>query len=164
MPLSFPEHTSSRITRRNRDERLWATVLVGPQGFASSSDPLLLTVKPLRQFKGDAAEFRVGEYIASTAIVLETRQRERLNGRVTAHCDLCLSVSVSQSFGSCPKYIQGDFAVPTLHRYRVNCFCQHKISKGRHCVSLCRSVILRPIVKYTSDRLKSIKGLSETTF
>ena len=73
----------------------------------SSPEPSTLLVKPLRQFKGDPAELNEGDFLGTLGIVLETRQRERLNGIVASKYGDTLTCSVQQSFGGCPKYIQG---------------------------------------------------------
>ena len=49
--------------------------------------------------------------VGTTAIILATRERMRLNGTVSTCDDGCLSIAVQQTFGSCPKYIQGEECV-----------------------------------------------------
>ena len=78
-----------------------------PRGFLTSDTSSSLTVSPLRQFFGDPAELGVGELIGTLGIILETRQRERLNGVVEASGGGKLRIGVQQSFSGCPKYIQG---------------------------------------------------------
>lgn len=92
---------------RNKDGRLWASVLAGPQGFLQSPEPSTLAATPLTRLPGDPAELNVGEHIGTLAIKLETRQRERVNGIVKANKGGTLSIDVEQSFSGCPKYIQG---------------------------------------------------------
>ncbi len=52
--------------------------------------------------------------IGTTAIVLETRQRERLNGIIETVSADELAIALQTSFGSCPKFIQGACNVTAL--------------------------------------------------
>lgn len=55
----------------------------------------------------DPAPLRFGDPIGTTAIVLETRQRERVNGIIESVSAESLTIAVHTSFSSCPKFIQG---------------------------------------------------------
>ncbi|MFD1628041.1 pyridoxamine 5'-phosphate oxidase family protein [Azospirillum griseum] len=88
--------------------RPWASPLCGPPGFLHSPDPRRLTVNasplpgtPL------AAHLRPGVPLGLLGIELETRRRNRLNATVTAvEPGAGFALSVDESFGNCPKYIQ----------------------------------------------------------
>jgi predicted pyridoxine 5'-phosphate oxidase superfamily flavin-nucleotide-binding protein len=84
-----------------------ASVLAGPPGFASSPDPRLLTVRALPGANDPlAANLRSGMPIGLLGIQPHTRRRNRLNGHVMAVDAQGFIVTVDQSFGNCPKYIQ----------------------------------------------------------
>ena len=84
----------------------WATVLEGAPGFAHSPEPrTLLLNSELRS--GDPLEQQLhdGAAIGLLGIELHTRRRNRMNGSLT-RAERGLSISVQQSFGNCPQYIQ----------------------------------------------------------
>jgi hypothetical protein len=85
----------------------WATLLVGPPGFAKTPDATHLRIDavPLR---GDplAAALEQGARIGLLGIELPTRRRNRMNGIIVAREEAGLTVEVEQSFGNCPRYIQ----------------------------------------------------------
>lgn len=87
--------------------RPWASLLAGRPGFVSTPDPRTLRVDA-RPLPGDplAANLAVGAPIGILGIELPTRRRNRMNGSVAATDASGFSVSVQQSFGNCPKYIQ----------------------------------------------------------
>ena len=87
--------------------RPWASILAGPAGFVSSPDArsLRIAAKPLA---GDPlqATLHEGADVGILGIQLETRRRNRLTGRVAAVTADGFEVTVRQSFGNCPQYIQ----------------------------------------------------------
>jgi predicted pyridoxine 5'-phosphate oxidase superfamily flavin-nucleotide-binding protein len=88
-------------------DRPWASLLVGRPGFIHAPDPrsLRIAAQPL---PGDplAASLQVGAPLGLLGIELETRRRNRMNGRVVDADADGFTVRVQQSFGNCPKYIQ----------------------------------------------------------
>lgn len=87
--------------------RPWASPLAGAPGFLASPDPRRLTVaaaplpgSPL------ARHLRPGAPLGLLGVELETRRRNRLNATVTEADADGFTVSVDESFGNCPKYIQ----------------------------------------------------------
>ncbi|MFE0757121.1 pyridoxamine 5'-phosphate oxidase family protein [Inquilinus sp. NPDC058860] len=91
----------------DRQGRPWASVLSGRPGFLSSPDPRTLIVAA-RPAYGDPLgdNLAAGAPIALLGIQLETRRRNRMNGTVTEWADGRFAVTVGQSFGNCPQYIQ----------------------------------------------------------
>jgi len=87
--------------------RLWASILGGEPGFLRSPSPKLLAITahpPL----GDplTEQLAVGNPLGLLGIQLETRRRNRANGRIAA-CDANgFTVEIEQSFGNCKQYIQ----------------------------------------------------------
>jgi predicted pyridoxine 5'-phosphate oxidase superfamily flavin-nucleotide-binding protein len=90
----------------------WASVLAGRPGFMHSPDPhtLRIDARPLPEDQLDA-NLQLGARLGMLGIELPARRRNRLNGQVTALDPAGFSVSVLQSFGNCPRYIQGRDAV-----------------------------------------------------
>lgn len=87
--------------------RLWASLLSGEPGFVGSPTPKLLRVQA-EPVLGDAlsAQLRVGAPLGLLGIQLETRRRNRANGRVVSREPGAFTVEIEQSFGNCNQYIQ----------------------------------------------------------
>ncbi len=84
----------------------WATLRAGHPGFLHAPDPRHLAVDAARD-PGDPAErgLEDGDAIGLLGIELETRRRNRLNGRVVRQDGHGFEVLVEQSFGNCPRFI-----------------------------------------------------------
>lgn len=91
----------------DRQGRPWASILSGHPGFLQSPDPRTLMVSA-RPAYGDplGANLAAGAPIALLGIQLETRRRNRMNGTVSEWSPGRFAVTVGQSFGNCPQYIQ----------------------------------------------------------
>ncbi len=89
------------------DRKPWASVLAGDPGFLRASDERTLYIAA-RPDRGDPLGDRlaVGIPLGLLGIEPSTRRRNRMNGTVTAVDDEGFTVSVDQSFGNCPQYIQ----------------------------------------------------------
>jgi len=87
------------------DGNPWASILEGPPGFAHSPEPDALLFNSLPG-ADDPAQLVDGAAIGLLGIELHTRRRNRLNGRVGAVTAKGFAVTVEQSFGNCPQYIQ----------------------------------------------------------
>lgn len=85
----------------------WATMIEGAPGFAHSPDPQTLQIDSLPS-PGDPARhaLRDGASVGLLGIDLNTRRRNRMNGRIGALDHEGFSVDVVHTFGNCPKYIQ----------------------------------------------------------
>ena len=95
--------------------RPWASLVTGLPGFVRSPDARTLTIAAGLPSGDPAAPSLVpGAPIGILGIQLETRRRNRANGRITDVGDQAISVHVDQSFGNCPKYIQS--RTPTFVR------------------------------------------------
>lgn len=89
------------------DGRPAASLLVGDPGFAASPDPQTLRIAPAAAPPGlDPGLLAPGTRVGLLGLQLETRRRNRLNGRIAAVEDGIWTVAVEQSFGNCPQYIQ----------------------------------------------------------
>lgn len=84
----------------------WATMLFGAPGFVHSPDALTLQVDT-QPANGDPlrAALRTGASLGVLGIQLQTRRRNRLNGRIRELTPLGFTLDVDQSFGNCPKFI-----------------------------------------------------------
>ena len=87
--------------------RPWASLLAGEPGFVRSPTPKLLQIQaqpalgdPLRE------QLTLGAPLGLLGIQLETRRRNRANGRIVARDASSLSVQIEQSFGNCKQYVQ----------------------------------------------------------
>jgi uncharacterized protein len=88
--------------------RPWASILVRKPGFMHSPHDRQLNIAA-RAIPGDpiADGLRVGAPLGVLGIELQTRRRNRVNGRLLAVGDAGLSLAVEQAVGNCPQYIQG---------------------------------------------------------
>ncbi|HYP97146.1 MAG TPA: pyridoxamine 5'-phosphate oxidase family protein [Polyangiaceae bacterium] len=91
----------------NANGRLWASILGGKPGFVDSPSPKLLKVTT-QPVPGDplSEQLAVGNPLGLLGIQLETRRRNRANGRIVARDERSFTVEVEQSFGNCKQYIQ----------------------------------------------------------
>jgi predicted pyridoxine 5'-phosphate oxidase superfamily flavin-nucleotide-binding protein len=87
------------------DGHPWASILEGEPGFAHSPEPGLLQFRSLPAVD-DPAQVSDGSAIGLLGIELHTRRRNRINGHVRAMSTGGFAVTVDQSFGNCPQYIQ----------------------------------------------------------
>jgi len=84
-----------------------ATILAGPPGFVTSPDPRTLHIAARRDPADPAtAWLAAGAPVGLLGIDLATRRRNRANGRIRDADAARLTVTVEQSFGNCPQYIQ----------------------------------------------------------
>jgi len=83
----------------------WASILEGQPGFACSPEPGLLQFNSVPG-ADDPALLTDGAAIGLLGIELHTRRRNRINGHIKAMTAAGFGVTVDQSFGNCPQYIQ----------------------------------------------------------
>lgn len=91
------------------DQNGWplATALTGSPGFAMSPDANTLWIDALPDQADPAAgAFKSGQPIGLLGLELETRRRNRANGKIATVGTTGFTVAVEQSFGNCAKYIQ----------------------------------------------------------
>lgn len=89
------------------DGRLWASVLFGEPGFIQSPTPTTMTIEAeINNLDPLAGGLQPGMDIGLLGIELTTRRRNRMNARLDSFSQGRLTLSVRQSFGNCPKYIQ----------------------------------------------------------
>ncbi|MCF8177468.1 MAG: pyridoxamine 5'-phosphate oxidase family protein [Sulfuritalea sp.] len=85
----------------------WVGVLAGPAGFITAPTPRRLEITAHsatdEQFQG---LLQIGHPLGLLGIQQHTRRRNRLNGIVAEVGSGRVAITVSQSFGNCPKYIQ----------------------------------------------------------
>ncbi|WP_367181179.1 pyridoxamine 5'-phosphate oxidase family protein [uncultured Ramlibacter sp.] len=85
----------------------WASVLAGPPGFAHAPHERMLRVDALPPPHDPLhGMLRDGVPIGLLGIESHTRRRNRMNGTVLGADARGFGVTVAQSFGNCPKYIQ----------------------------------------------------------
>ena len=86
----------------------WASMLVGEPGFLRSPHDRQLDIAA-RAIPGDPINdgLRIGAPLGFLGIELHTRRRNRVNGHLRAIDGAGLSLTVEQTVGNCPQYIQG---------------------------------------------------------
>lgn len=85
--------------------RIWATIVVGADGFIRSPDARTLDVHTqIHESDPLANALLSGTDIGLIGIELATRRRNRLSGQ-TRRTDTGLRIDIRQSFGNCPQYI-----------------------------------------------------------
>lgn len=89
--------------------QVWASLLAGEPGFITSPTPTLLRIHA-QPAPGDplADQLELDAPLGLLGIQLETRRRNRANGRINARDPdrQTFSVAVEQTFGNCQQYIQ----------------------------------------------------------
>jgi predicted pyridoxine 5'-phosphate oxidase superfamily flavin-nucleotide-binding protein len=102
----YPELPFVVLGTVDHDGDAWATLRTGRPGFLQAPDPTTLEVT-LGRDPDDPAEAGMddGDGIALLGIELHTRRRNRVNGIIHRETPQQFSISVSQSFGNCPRYI-----------------------------------------------------------
>lgn len=85
----------------------WASYLAGPKGFITTpTDEELVIQSSLPADDPLSGHIREGKKIGMIGIEPHTRRRNRINGRIGAVKMDEIQISIDQSFGNCPKYIQ----------------------------------------------------------
>ncbi len=90
---------------------LWASLWCGLPGFMRCQEPgetIEVDLPSDRISAGDPVRptVQVGAFLGMLAIDLVTRQRLRINGTVRQASSSGVALTVRESFGNCPKYIQ----------------------------------------------------------
>jgi len=84
-----------------------ATLLSGEPGFVQGRDETTLHIAPVPESDDPVVTgFSPGQEIGLLGIDLANRRRNRANGHISALGEGGVTVTVRQSFGNCPKYIQ----------------------------------------------------------
>jgi predicted pyridoxine 5'-phosphate oxidase superfamily flavin-nucleotide-binding protein len=103
----FAELSYIFIGSLDRAGRPWASILFGAPGFVCSPHDRRLDIAAAPICSDPLGDnLRPGAAIAVLGIQLETRRRNRMNGRVIERDAGRFAIGVDQSFGNCPKYIQ----------------------------------------------------------
>lgn len=91
----------------------WAITRTGARGFMLSPEPSTLHITS-RPHSGEPAnlDLSAGAKISVLGLEMETRRRNRMNGTIRSNEGDTLTISVDQSYGNCPKYIQPRTALP----------------------------------------------------
>lgn len=86
----------------------WATLLSGQPGFVKSPTATRLDISAVLADSNPLAQTltKKGTPLGLLGIEMMARRRNRINGRISITSESGFSVSVDQSFGNCPQYIQ----------------------------------------------------------
>ncbi|WP_271899217.1 pyridoxamine 5'-phosphate oxidase family protein [Candidatus Phyllobacterium onerii] len=91
----------------DRNGNAWATIFTGRPGFMQATDAVTLSVAGRRDPTDPADDgMENGDAIGLLGIELHTQRRNRLNGRIRRSSSSDFDLSVIQSYGNCPRYIQ----------------------------------------------------------
>lgn len=95
------------IAARDAQDRPWATLVEGPDGFVTAPDTRTLSIAAL-PVRGDALHgaLHPRSDIGILGIELATRRRNRVNGRAGRVTSSGFDFHVDQTFGNCPQYIR----------------------------------------------------------
>ncbi|WP_199615901.1 pyridoxamine 5'-phosphate oxidase family protein [Paenibacillus alkalitolerans] len=88
------------------DGDLWASMLTGPAGFISVSDPQNIIINPMETNDVIFDNLNRNPDIGLLAIELVKRRRMRMNGQAAIDKVGGIHVRMEQVYGNCPKYIQ----------------------------------------------------------
>lgn len=89
------------------DGYVWATLLAGAPGLVKSPDARTLHIRGLPSSADPVRQaIQREKKVGLLGIELDTRRRNRANGRIQSVSPEDFVVHVEQSFGNCPKYIQ----------------------------------------------------------
>lgn len=116
-----------------------AVLVAGPVGFIRSPDERTLQLDfAYASEPALLAELAPGMAVAVLGIQPHTRRRNRANGFVAAVHDRSLVLTISQSFGNCPKYI-----TPREPHFTPRSDPRPAIEGGRVLSALARSIVER---------------------
>ena len=88
------------------DGRPWASLMEGNPGFVHTTDDRHLVLDAMLAADDPvAATLEAGAAIGLLGIELQSRRRNRLNGRIQRVDSGGISVAVEHAFGNCPQYI-----------------------------------------------------------
>jgi hypothetical protein len=94
----------------DQDENVWASVLVGEDGFMQAATEQLVTFDLSRTVGNEHDPFwkNIEDHLRVGMLVIElaTRRRLRVNGRILRRGEQQLELEVLESYPNCPKYIQ----------------------------------------------------------
>jgi len=116
----FPLLPQLFVATVDAEGQAWASALFGQPGFVLSPDPRTLAIT-LRDIGDDPVvpHLQAGSELGVLGLQLETRRRNRANGRLMEASGSRLLMQVRQSFGNCPKYIQTRRRLPSEARSHV---------------------------------------------
>ncbi len=114
----------------------WASILADKPGFISSPTSTSLHIGALVQTDNPLNQsIKPNAPIGLLGIELATRRRNRLNGRIAQVNGTGFTLSVDQTMGNCPKYIQAR-EIEISHRSEVNNNSDPELTKATTFTSL----------------------------
>jgi len=117
----------------------WASVITGEPGFISSPEPTSLHIhSTLIENDPLTVSLQAGRPVGLLGIELPTRRRNRVNGHITQVTSEGLQISVTQSFGNCPKYIQARSAEgdrPEINQVASPILAEHLLPHDRELIA-----------------------------
>lgn len=118
----------------DEQRRPWAAMVAGNPGFVRTPDARTLRIgaRPLGEADLPALQLGPGAALGILGLEPSTRRRNRVNGIVSEVFKEGFELSVRQSFGNCPKYIQArSFRAVEPCRGRAEVFDRQLPAKAR---------------------------------
>lgn len=133
----------------------WASILSGQSGFINSPEPTLLSIHA-PALAGDPLQQslkKVGSPLGLLGIEMMARRRNRMNGRISATTENQFSVTVDQSFGNCPQYIQNRSLTFTREPNELN--DENKVTTFTHLDDAAQAMISNADTFFVSSFIES---------
>jgi len=104
----FPQLNTLFVASIDAENKPWASILVGQQGFTETVDATHLLISSDSIIDSDQLNknLTLGKSIGFLGLEFHTRRRNRLTGNLIGIQDGKMMIEVDKAFGNCPKYIQ----------------------------------------------------------
>ena len=108
------------VATLDRDGQPWCSVIAGLPGFIESPDERSLRITaPILPGDPLSDNLQIGGEIGIVGVQMTSRRRNRISGLISAVDTDSFTVSVKQTLGNCPQYIQVRESSPTPELGRV---------------------------------------------
>ena len=104
----FPQLNTLFVASIDAENKPWASILVGQQGFIETVDATHLLISSDSIIGSDRLNKNLilGDSLGFLGLEFHTRRRNRLTGNLTSIREGKMMIEVTKAFGNCPKYIQ----------------------------------------------------------
>lgn len=156
------EHASNDIDAIAEDN-IYASVIFGEPGFIHSPTDTELVINiqySLGDFYNDSVN--VGDKIGLIGIEFNSKRRNRINGVITDINQKTIQVSVLQSYGNCPKYIQPKTLLsnPSYEPFSLSSCLMSPTESGVPLMGLAREMVANADTFFIASRFNDGKTLS----
>jgi len=104
----FPQLNTLFVASIDAEDKLWASVLIGHQGFVQTPDSKHLLIDNTLSIDADPLNqnLKLGKPLGFLGLEFHSRRRNRLAGNLVDYQHKQMMIEITQAFGNCPKYIQ----------------------------------------------------------